>query len=186
MDSKDDNPNTSITDGHVTYFQQKNSAPGHRMHIACSVKEKEKYDAIKTAAILSKTAIALYDAFIASWHTKYTYNYVRPETYINRYIDKNWEPLIQTPPFPEYPSAHSVASSSAATVLIQLIGEPYNFTDSAEVNYGRPTRTYQSFYDAADQASISRLYGSIHFMNAIVKGKEQGRNVGHYVLNKLK
>ncbi len=182
----DDNPNTSITDGHITYFQQKNSPPGHWIHIACSVAQKEKYDAMKTISLVSKTSIALYDAFLSAWDTKYAYNYIRPETFINRYIDKDWEPLIQTPAFPEYPSAHSVVSSSAATLLTQIIGEPYNFTDSAEVNYGRPTRAYHSFYEAADQASISRLYGGIHFMNAIVTGKEEGRNVGNYVLNKLK
>lgn len=182
----DDNPNTSVTDGHITYFQQKNSPPGHWIHIACSVAQKEKYGAMKTISLVSKTAIALYDAFLSAWDTKYTYNYIRPETFINRYIDKDWEPLIQTPPFPEYPSAHSVASSSAATVLTQMLGDKYMFIDSAEVPYGRPTRSFNSFYEAADQASVSRLYGGIHFMTAITKGKEEGRKVGSYVMDKLK
>lgn len=182
----DDNPNTSVTDGHITYFIQKNSPPGHWMHIVCSVAEKENYDVVKTASLLSKTAIALYDGFIACWDAKYTYNYIRPETFINQYIDKDWLPLIQTPSFPEYPSAHSVISSSAATVLTQMVGENYAFTDSAEVPFGRPTRHFNSFYDAADQACVSRMYGGIHFITAITRGKDEGRKVGGYVMSKLK
>jgi hypothetical protein len=182
----DDNPNTSVTEGHITYFQQKNSPPGHWIYIACSVAKKEKYDAMKTASLISITAIALHDAFISCWDAKYTYNYIRPETFINKYIDKDWLPLIQTPQFPEYPSGHSVASSSAATVLTQMLGDNYVFTDSAEVPFGRPARAYHSFYEAADQASISRLYGGIHFMPAIVNGKEEGRKVGNFVMSQLK
>jgi hypothetical protein len=181
----DDNPNTSITNGHITYFQQKNSPPGHWLSIACSVAKKEKFDAIKTAALISKTAIAIADAFISAWEAKYTYNYIRPETFINQYIDKDWVPLIQTPPFPEYPSAHSVASASAATVLAKTVGEHYQFVDSAEVPYGRPTRSFNSFYEAADQASRSRLYGGIHFMTALEKGREQGKNIGQFIVSKL-
>jgi len=182
----DDNPNTSVTDGHITYFIQKNSPPGHWIQIVCSVADKENYDVVKTASLLSKTAIALYDGFIACWDAKFTYNYIRPETFINQYIDKDWLPLIQTPSFPEYPSAHSVISSSAATVLTQLVGENYAFTDSAEVPFGRPTRHFNSFYDAADQACMSRMYGGIHFITAIEKGREQGRKAGSFILSKLK
>ncbi|MEP6514369.1 MAG: vanadium-dependent haloperoxidase [Parafilimonas sp.] len=182
----DDNPNTSITNGHITYFQQKNSPPGHWIHIACSVAQKEKYDEMKTASLISKTAIALYDAFISCWDAKYTYNYIRPETFINKYIDKDWEPLIQTPPFPEYPSAHSVASSSAATVLTKIVGDNYMFVDSAEVPFGREARTFSSFYEAADQACISRLYGGIHFLPAIKNGKEEGRKLGSFIMSKIK
>jgi hypothetical protein len=182
----DDNPNTSITDGHITYFLQKNSPPGHWVHIACAVAGKENYNAIKAASLISKTAIALFDAFISCWEAKYHYNYVRPETFINGYIDKDWQPLIQTPPFPEYPSGHSVVSSSAATVLTQMVGNNYVFTDSAEVPFGRPTRRFNSFYEASEQASISRLYGGIHFISALINGTEQGRRVGNFVMDKLK
>ncbi len=181
----DDNPNTSVTDGHVTYFQQKNSPPGHWICIACSVAKKEKYDVMKTASLVSKTAIALYDAFISCWEAKYTYNYIRPETFINKYIDKEWTPLIQTPPFPEYPSAHSVASSSAATILTKMVGPNYVFTDSAEVPFGRPPRTFNSFYEAADEACISRLMGGIHFLTAVKNGKDEGRKLGSLVISKL-
>ena len=182
----DDNPNTSITDGHITYFLQKNSPAGHWIHIAYSVAKNENYDVMKTMKLVSTTAIAIYDAFVSCWDAKFTYNYVRPETFINQYIDKDWLPLIQTPPFPEYPSGHSVVSSSAATVLTQMVGSNYAFTDSAEVAFGRPTRHFNSFYEAADQASISRLYGGIHFITAITNGKDEGRKLGAFVMDKLK
>jgi PAP2 superfamily len=182
----DDNPNTSITDGHITYFIQKNSPPGHWVHIACAVAEKENYDAIKTASLITKTAIALFDAFISCWEAKYQYNYVRPETFINKYIDKDWQPLIQTPPFPEYPSGHSTISASAAVVLTKMVGDNYSFLDSTEVPYGRPIRKFNSFYEASDQASMSRLYGGIHFLNALNTGRDMGKEIGNLVMEKLK
>jgi PAP2 superfamily len=182
----DDNPNTSITDGHITYFLQKNSPPGHWVHISCAVAEKENYNAVKTASLISKTGIALFDAFISCWEGKYYYNYVRPETFINKYIDKDWLPLIQTPPFPDYPAGHSTASASAAVVLTKIVGDNYSFLDSTEVPYGRPIRKFNSFYEASDQASMSRLYGGIHFLNALNTGKGMGKEVGNLVMAKLK
>lgn len=182
----DDNPNTSVTDGHITYFLQKNSPPGHWVQIAGSVAEKEQYDPIKTASLISKTAIAVFDAIISCWEAKYHYNYVRPETFINKYIDKDWQPLIQTPPFPEYPSGHSAISACAASVLTEIVGDNYSFQDSTEVPYGRPVRTFRSFQEASDQAGISRLYGGIHFKSALDTGRAMGMEVGDLVMAKLK
>lgn len=181
----DDNPNTSITDGHITYFLQKNSPPGHWVQIAGAVAKKEKYSAIKTASLISKTAIAVFDAIISCWEAKYHYNYVRPETFINKYIDKEWQPLIQTPPFPEYPSGHSTISACAAVVLTEIVGENYSFLDSTEVPFGRPVRQFRSFYEASDQASISRLYGGIHFLNALNTGRKMGIETGKLVMARL-
>jgi hypothetical protein len=181
----DDNPNTSVTQGHITYFQQKMSPPGHWVHIACNVSVKENYDAVKTAFLVSQTAIALADAFISCWETKYHYAYIRPETFINKYIDKDWVPLIQTPPFPEYTSGHSCISASAATVLTKLVGDNYNFVDSTEVPFGRPTRQFNSFLEAAGQASYSRMYGGIHFREALETGNKQGKAVGGFIALRL-
>jgi PAP2 superfamily len=181
----DDNPNTSVTQGHIAYFQQKMSPPGHWIHIACNVAVKENYDAIKTAALVSQTAIAIFDVIISCWETKYYYNYIRPETFINKYIDKDWLPLIQTPPFPEYTSGHSCISASAATILSNRVGDNYVFSDSTEVPFGRPVRKFDSFYHAADQASISRMYGGIHFKEALVTGNKQGKQVGAFIALKL-
>ena len=182
----DCNPNVSVTSGHVTYFQQQISPGGHWIFIAASVADKEKYNSIKTAELISKVAISIADGFISCWEAKYTYSSIRPETYINLYIDNEWRPFIQTPPFPEYPSGHSVISSSAATMLTHLVGDNYTFTDSAEVDFGRPPRTFSSFRQASDEASISRLYGGIHFLNALNTGIEEGRNVATFVIHKLK
>lgn len=181
----DDNPNTSVTDGHITYFLQKVSPPGHWAAIACSVAQKENFGDMKTAALLSQMTIALHDAFIACWEAKYHYNYIRPETFINKYIDKDWAPLIQNPAFPEYPSGHSTASASAALVLTKLVGENYAFIDSTEVPFGRPIRKFNSFFDASDQASLSRLYGGIHFLNSLNTGVQMGKSIGSLVVSKL-
>jgi hypothetical protein len=185
----DDNPNTSITQGHVTYFQQKMSPPGHWVLIACNATAKENCSAVKTASIVSQTAISIADAIISCWETKYFYNYIRPESYVNayirKYIDRDWVPLIQTPPFPEYTSAHSCLSAGAATVLTNLVGDNYTFIDSTEVPYGRPQRKFNSFQEAATQASYSRMYGGIHFREALETGNKQGRQVGKFVTGRL-
>jgi hypothetical protein len=66
-----------------------------------------------------------------------------------------------------------------------MLGEHYEFVDSAEVPYGRPSRKFGSFYEAADQASRSRLYGGIHFNTALERGREQGRKIGSFILSRL-
>ena len=181
----DCNPNISVTQGHVTYFQQKISPGGHWIHVAAQIAGKEQYDAMRTADVLSKLSIAIADAFISCWEAKYQYNVLRPESFINAYIDKEWKPLLQTPAFPEYPSGHSVASSAASVVLTNIIGDDYAFTDSTEVPFGQPPRKFSSFQQAANEASLSRLYGGIHYMPAITNGMEQGKQIGTYVLSKL-
>lgn len=194
----DDNPNTSVTDGHITYFLQKISPPGHWIYIACSVVEKENYEAVRSAHTIAQTAIALYDAFMACWEAKYHYNYLRPITFINAHPDfvrpatyissqiaDDWQPLIQTPPFPEYPGGHGCISASAAVVLTGLVGDNYRFTDSTEVPFGRPRRTFNSFLEAAAQANISRFYGGIHFPNSLKVGAAMGKEIGNHVLQKL-
>jgi hypothetical protein len=181
----DCNPNVSVTSGHITYFQQQISPGGHWMFIAGSVAEKEKYSAVKTAELLAKVAMSLADGFISCWEAKFNYGSLRPETYINQYIDKEWRPFIQTPPFPEYPSGHSVISSSAATMLTHIVGDNYAFTDSAEVEFGRPPKKFDSFNKAAQEASVSRLYGGIHFLKSLTTSIEEGKNVAAFLINKL-
>lgn len=181
----DCNPNVSVTAGHITYFQQQISPGGHWIFIASSVAEKEKLGMIETAEVLSKVSIAIADAFISCWEAKYMYKTVRPETYINKYIDKDWKPFIQTPPFPEYPSGHSTISASASTMLTSLFGGNYAFTDSAEVPFGRPSRHFSSFAEAAREASLSRLYGGIHFLKSLNESASGGKRIGEYVVQKL-
>lgn len=110
---------------------------------------------------------------------------MRPETYINRYIDENWVPLLQTPPFPEYTSGHSVISAAAAITLTKLFGENFDFVDSTEIEFGLPPRRFSSFLQAAREAGISRLYGGIHYRPAIENGLQQGQHVGEWVISHI-
>ena len=76
------------------------------------------------------------DGFISSWDEKFKSNLIRPETYINMYIDPKWQPILETPMFPEHTSAHSVISASVATLLTDLFGEHFEYIDSVNVPFG--------------------------------------------------
>ena len=134
----------------------------------------------RAAEAYAKLGIAVADAFIACWRTKYQYNLLRPVTYIERVIDPNWTPLLTTPPFPEYTSGHSVQSGAAAQVLTDLFGE-VAFSDHTHDRLGLPPRSFRSFREAAEEAAISRLYGGIHFRAAIEHGLDQGGRIGERV-----
>jgi hypothetical protein len=125
------------------------------------------------------------DAFIACWDAKYTFNLVRPETVINKYIDPNWKPFLQTPPFPEYTSGHSIISTAASTVLEHIYGKQTPFRDSTERPWGFADRNFDSPRQAADEAGMSRFYGGIHYRSSIFVARDQGERVGNYVLSKL-
>ena len=181
----DCNPNISVTKGHVTYFQQKISPGGHWLNIASSILKEKNVSMEKSTEVLSTLSIAIADGFINCWEAKFHYNTIRPETIINRYIDKDWRPLLQTPPFPEYPSGHSVVSGASSVILTNIFGDNYSYTDSTEVPFGMPARKYTSFNEAAREASISRLYGGIHYLPALNNGLEEGKKIGEYVLSKL-
>ena len=128
-----------------------------------------------------RTAAGLFDGFISCWDEKYRSELVRPETIINEHIDENWLPLLQTPPFPEYTSGHSVISGAAGIMLTGMFGDNFAFQDSTERIYGLPDRTFESFNAASDEAAISRLYGGIHYMPAIENGVLQGRSLGRHL-----
>ena len=130
-------------------------------------------------------AIGLMDGFIGCWHEKYHSNRIRPETAIRQTVDPNWQPLLQTPPFPEYLSGHSVISSASAEILTHFFGNDFLYTDSVEVSYGLPPRHFTSFQQAANEAAISRFYGGIHFMDAIENGLVVGRQIGKQVITRL-
>lgn len=132
---------------------------------------------MQSADAYARTALALDDAFIAGWKEKYRSSLARPETVINQYVDAGWEPLLQTPPFPEYLSGHSVISAAAAAVLTHQFGSRFAFVDSVEVPYRLPPRAFPSFEAAAEEAAVSRLYGSIHYRQAIEEAVVLGQKV---------
>jgi hypothetical protein len=104
---------------------------------------------------------------------------------INNSLDKNWQPFLQTPPFPEYTSGHSVVSSSIASVLTKIFGDNFAFTDDYELPYIGIKRSFNSFTQASEEACISRLYGGIHFKSAIENGQTQGRNLGAHLISSI-
>lgn len=178
----DCNPYTMNVQGHTMFATKKISPGGHWMGIAGQASRQVNATLVQTADAYARTAMVLADGFIAAWEEKYRSAVIRPETVINRFLDDQWMPLLQTPPFPEYPSGHSVISTAAAEVLTSIYGEGFAFADSVEVPYGLPVRTFGSFHAAAEEAAISRLYGGIHYRQAIEEGQRQGRQVGrHFV-----
>ncbi len=182
----DCNPYVMNVQGHTMFATKKVTPGGHWMGIVGVAARKARADLMRSAAAYARTAIALADGFISAWDEKYRSNRVRPETVINARLDARWEPLLQTPPFPEYPSAHSVISTAAATVLTDEFGTGFAFVDSTEAEYGLPTRAFSSFRAAAAEAAISRLYGGIHYRPAIDEGASQGRRVGELVLRRVR
>ena len=181
----DCNPNIAYFKGHVMMFHQKISPGGHWISITDLASKKQKLGIMEEAEAYAITSIALADAFISCWDEKYRSNLVRPETYIERYIDSAWFPLLETPAFPEYTSGHSVISAAAATTLTHFLGDQIGFVDSTEVKYGLPARSFTSFTHAAEEAAISRLYGGIHYRPAIENGVDQGKKIGTWVLDHI-
>jgi hypothetical protein len=154
--------------------------PGHSVSILTQILRQRNASLADAAIAYAKLGIAVADAFICCWNTKFRVNLLRPVTYIQALIDPAWSSLLTTPPFPEFTSGHSVQSGAAATVLTDLFGE-VAFTDRTHDDRGLPSRSFRSFWDAAGEAAISRLYGGIHFRPAIELGLEQGRCVGEHV-----
>lgn len=161
--------------------------PGHWVNIIDQLSRRNGYNLGKAAELYAMVNVAMADAFISCWDEKFKMNLLRPVSYIRTYIPQgaNWTPLLATPPFPEYPSGHSVASAAASNILTHLLGN-IAFTDSANIHLSLPPRSYNSFTQAAEEAAISRLYGGIHFREAIVSGSLQGKEVARVVVETLK
>jgi len=152
--------------------------PGHSIMIAAQVIEQQDLPLDIAAETFAKVGIATADAFIACWWTKFQFNLLRPITYIHEVLEHpDWTTPLVTPPFPEFTSGHSIQSASMAQVLTDLFGD-LAFTDHTR---GLPARSFDSFFEAADEAAISRLYGGIHFRSAIERGLDQGSCVGKAV-----
>jgi hypothetical protein len=182
----DCNPYVMHQQGHLMMATKKITPGGHWMGIVGLATRKAGLDMVATAEAYAMVSIGLFDGFISCWDEKYRTNMVRPETYINRFIDPNWEPSLQTPPFPEYTSGHSVITAASAVILTSMLGDNFAFADSSEVQYELPVRNFNSFKEAAAEASISRFYGGIHYMPAIENGAVQGAKVGEHVLSRVK
>ncbi|MBK9687570.1 MAG: vanadium-dependent haloperoxidase [Saprospiraceae bacterium] len=173
----DCNPYKLNVTGHAMHATKKITPGGHWMSITRIAGIKANSDFVTTAYSYAITSIALFDGFISCWDEKFRSNLIRPESVINQYIDEDWQPLLQTPPFPEYTSGHSVISAASAVALASVYGENFAFTDSTEVRFGLPVREFPSFEAACQEAAISRLYGGIHYQPAITNGVDQGKKL---------
>ena len=181
----DCNPFAVSFSGHMAIGLKKISPGGHWMGITGISCRKAGVPLDSAIFIHTAVAMTLHDAFISCWQEKYKSNRIRPETVINRLIDPDWRPVLQTPPFPEYTSGHSAVSASAAVVLTHFFGDNFSFVDDTELYFGLPERRFNSFYEASEEAAISRLYGGIHYRDACEEGVIQGRKVGKYVVRSV-
>ncbi|MBC6368619.1 vanadium-dependent haloperoxidase [Algoriphagus sp. AK58] len=181
----DCNPFKVEFSGHMAIGVKKISPGGHWIGITGIASEKANLSFAETAYIHALIGTTLHDAFVSCWKAKYDTNRIRPETVIHQKLDSDWKPLLQTPPFPEYTSGHSVISSASAEILTGYFGDSFDFVDSSEVYFGLPERAFSSFYQAAEEASISRLYGGIHFRDAIENGVAQGKKIGKTIWDRL-
>lgn len=172
-----------------------NDAPGHSgtpvghfFSILNQLFEKENTDFETRSKWYAILGLSLNDAIIKTWGLKYKHNFIRPITYIHKHISTSFNSIISTPPFPEYPSGHSVQAGVASTVFNQLFSEKYAFIDSTHINrtdiIGEP-RNFDSFNDFAEELSISRWYGGIHFRKSLDESLEYGRSLGKLLLKDL-
>jgi hypothetical protein len=181
----DDNAFVTNVKGHVTFASKKMTPAGHWLAIVSTVSKNQNIDLMRSLEAYTVTSIALYDAFVGSWQEKFRSVRVRPETVINQHLDPDWAPFLETPPFPEYVSGHSAISAAAGQVMTHLFGEKVAFVDSTEYVFGHGVRSFSSFEEAYWEASISRVYGGIHFWDGVEEGTRQGERIGQWVLQKV-
>ncbi|HET9635492.1 MAG TPA: vanadium-dependent haloperoxidase [Gemmatimonadaceae bacterium] len=153
------------------------SGPGHSLAIVNEIVQQQHANLAQAAEAYGRAGIADADALTAIWQAKYKYNLVRPVTYIRRVIDPTWTPLLPTPPFPEYVSAHSGQSAAVALTVEALFGDNVAFVDHAHDADGFASRSFNSIFAAAEEAGISRLYAGIHFQSGNLNGRALGRCV---------
>ncbi len=158
------------------------NVPAHATNILTQLIVKNNLDLAAAARAYALHGIALNDASISVFKTKYRYNLVRPITYIRSVMGHpNWNTVIPTPPHPDCTAAHAVVSAASAVILENVFGANYSFTDhSYDATYG--ARTYNSPDDYAKEAGRSRLLAGIHYSPTISEGLTQGRQVGNKVL----
>ncbi len=146
-----------------------------------------------SARMFALLNMAMADAYIACWDSKYYYKFWRPYTAIHAAdtdgndqtaANPHWQPLLPTPPVPEYPSGHTTIANAAATVLTYFFGHNSSFSTTS--NTGSPAgsiRSFKSFKQAADENANSRVMVGIHFRFSCETGQELGNKVGKWTLD---
>jgi len=181
----DDNPAVIEHSGHMMFVNKKITPGGHWMGICAIASRLSGADEVKTAQAYAYTSLALFESFISCWDEKYRSSYIRPVTVINESIENGWLPFLQTPPFPEYTSGHSTISATAATVLTAVFGENFAFLDTSDLKYIGMERHFNSFNEASAEASVSRIYGGIHYRFTADISAARGNDLGEFIIQKL-
>ena len=182
----DCNPQKTNIKGHLMYKTRQLTPPGHWMGITRYACQQKHQNLFSTAKIYALVCVAMADGFINIWSEKFRTDNIRPETYIQENIDPDFRPLLETPLFPEHPSAHSVISSAAGAILDNFFGDDVSFVDSTEITFGLKPRSFHSFSQAGKEAAMSRMYGGIHYKFACEEGNKLGAEIGAFVLERIK
>jgi membrane-associated phospholipid phosphatase len=157
--------------------------------IALQIAAGRSLSLIRNAQLFAVLNVAMADAAIACWDSKYRYVFWRPITAIrdpaSSNPDPSWVPWLDffpagTPAHPEYPSGHSTVSGAAAYVLAKKFGDNTPFTVTSEVRSG--TRSFPGFSAAVAEIADARVFGGIHFRTSCVRGNLLGQAVASYVL----
>lgn len=139
--------------------------------------------------------LALNDAAVGCWNSKYFYNIERPASYINRLIDPTWKTNLRnpytgeeslTPSFPAYPSGHSTFGGAGAEVLAEVFGNAYAMTDHSHVGrteFEGKSRSFSSFREMADENAWSRVPLGVHWRMDADEGVRYGIEIGRKVAN---
>jgi len=165
--------------------------PGHSYYFATLAVEKTNPSLIVCAETFAKIGMATADAFIKCWEWKYYYFSERPNTFIPRFIDNEWESFWPDPPFPSFPSGHAIQAAAAATVLEDVFGKPFQITDRAHENRPRDEvretdfviRSFNSFWEAAQETADSRFYGGIHTSQDNTVGLQEGSKIARNIIS---
>lgn len=180
----DCNPGPVMTEGHVMKVRKQNTPGGHWMGIHGIIAKSYNQSLLAATQTSAQLMAGVADAFIAAWDTKFHYHLLRPETFINRHIDSDWKPKLESPLFPEFASAHSSVSGVAASILTATYGEQ-SFYDDTNTSFNLPAKKFDNVWQAAEEAANSRLLGGIHYRFGCKAGLDQGKELGDYLVKKF-
>jgi hypothetical protein len=162
------------------------TAGGHWACILVTIMKERRTSLMEGAMLYAGLFITENDASIGCFKAKYTYNLIRPVTYVQKYLNHpDWSPLINTPSHPEYPAAHATISMSGATILTYLLGDNVAFTDDTYAYRGYKARKFNNLKEAGKEAGMSRFYGGIHYKPSIEAGYRQGEKIATNIAHSL-
>jgi hypothetical protein len=167
------------------------SVPFAWSQIASGIAASRHLDSWETARLLALLNVAMADAYIAGFETKYEFNFWRPVTAIRAgdtdgnvatVADPSWSSLLNTPQIPDYTSTHSVLAGAASDVMRRFFHtDNVHFMATSVAPFAGLTRSFTSFSQTATEIGESRIYAGIHFRSAVEDGIKQGNQIGGFV-----